>query len=191
LQKIKKLKERENRVRTSKTKQDAQLKAANVVEERQRDFTIGMPVRIEGQTTVGEIMELNGKNAVVAFDNLYMNVEISRLQHLTDDEKKKLRKSVRQGSLQQSYELNQRRLSFKPGLDVRGMRAEEAVSRVAAFIDEAVMVGVFEVKILHGKGNGILRNVVREYLQTVDVVTSVRDEHVDFGGAGITVVELG
>ncbi|MBO7477625.1 MAG: endonuclease MutS2, partial [Salinivirgaceae bacterium] len=97
LQKIKKLKERENRVRTSKTKQDAQLKAADVVEERQRDFTIGMPVRIEGQTTVGEIMELNGKNAVVAFDNLYMNVEISRLQHLTDDEKKKLRKSVRQG----------------------------------------------------------------------------------------------
>ncbi len=191
LQKIKKLKERENRVRTSKTKQDAQLKAADVVEERQRDFTIGMPVRIEGQTTVGEIMELNGKNAVVAFDNLYMNVEISRLQHLTDDEKKKLRKSVRQGSLQQSYELNQRRLSFKPGLDVRGMRAEEAVNRVAAFIDEAVMVGVFEVKILHGKGNGILRNVVREYLQTVDVVTSVRDEHVDFGGAGITVVELG
>lgn len=191
LQKIKKLKERENRVRTSKTKQDAQLKAADVVEERQRDFTIGMPVRIEGQTTVGEIMELNGKNAVVAFDNLYMNVEISRLQHLTDDEKKKLRKSVRQGSLQQSYELNQRRLSFKPGLDVRGMRAEEAVSRVAAFIDEAVMVGVFEVKILHGKGNGILRNVVREYLQTVDVVTSVRDEHVDFGGAGITVVEIG
>lgn len=191
LQKIKKLKERENRVRTSRTKQDAQLKAADVVEERQRDFTIGMPVRIEGQTTVGEIMELNGKNAVVAFDNLYMNVEISRLQHLTDDEKKKIRKSVRQGSLQQSYELNQRRLSFKPGLDVRGMRAEEAVSRVAAFIDEAVMVGVFEVKILHGKGNGILRNVVREYLQTVDVVTSVRDEHVDFGGAGITVVELG
>ena len=191
LQKIKKLKERENRVRTSKSKQDAQLKAADVVEERQRDFTIGMPVRIEGQTTVGEIMELNGKNAVVAFDNLYMNVEISRLQHLTDDEKKKLRKSVRQGSLPQSYELNQRRLSFKPGLDVRGMRAEEAVSRVAAFIDEAVMVGVFEVKILHGKGNGILRNVVREYLQTVDVVTSVRDEHVDFGGAGITVVELG
>ena len=191
LQKIKKLKERENRVKTSKSKQNAQLKAADVVEERQRDFTIGMPVRIEGQTTVGEIMELNGKNAVVAFDNLYMNVDISRLQHLTDDDKKKLRKSVRQGSLQQSYELNQRRLSFKPGLDVRGMRAEEAVNRVAAFIDEAVMVGVFEVKILHGKGNGILRNVVREYLQTVDVVTSIRNEHVDFGGAGITVVELG
>ena len=191
LQKIKKLKERENRVKTSKSKQDAQLKAADVVEERQRDFTIGMPVRIEGQTTVGEIMELNGKNAVVAFDNLYMNVDISRLQHLTDDDKKKLRKNVRQGSLQQSYELNQRRLSFKPGLDVRGMRAEEAVNRVAAFIDEAVMVGVFEVKILHGKGNGILRNVVREYLQTIDVVTSIRDEHVDFGGAGITVVELG
>jgi DNA mismatch repair protein MutS2 len=191
LQKIRKLKERENRVKSSKTKQQEQLKAADVVEERKMDFTIGMPVRIEGQTTVGEIMELNGKNAVVAFGSLYMNVEISKLQHLTDDEKRKIRKSVRQGSLQQSYELNQRRLSFKPGLDVRGMRAEEAVGKVAAFIDEAVMVGAFEVKILHGKGNGILRHVVRQYLQTVDVVTSVRDEHVDFGGAGITVVELG
>lgn len=191
LQKIRKLKERENRVKSSKSKQQEQLKAADVVEERKMDFTIGMPVRIEGQTTVGEIMELNGKNAVVAFGSLYMNVEISKLQHLTDDEKRKIRKSVRQGSLQQSYELNQRRLSFKPGLDVRGMRAEEAVGKVAAFIDEAVMVGAFEVKILHGKGNGILRHVVRQYLQTVDVVTSVRDEHVDFGGAGITVVELG
>ncbi|MBO7593711.1 MAG: Smr/MutS family protein [Salinivirgaceae bacterium] len=191
LQKIKKLKERENRVKSSKSKQQEQLKAADVIEERKMDFTIGMPVRIEGQTTVGEIMELNGKNAVVAFGSLYMNVEISKLQHLTDDEKRKIRKSVRQGSLQQSYELNQRRLSFKPGLDVRGMRAEEAVGKVAAFIDEAVMVGAFEVKILHGKGNGILRHVVRQYLQTVDVVTSVRDEHVDFGGAGITVVELG
>ena len=191
LQKIKKLKERENRVKSSKSKQQEQLKAADVVEERKMDFTIGMPVRIEGQTTVGEIMELNGKNAVVAFGSLYMNVEIGKLQHLTDDEKRNIRKSVRQGSLQQSYELNQRRLSFKPGLDVRGMRAEEAVGKVAAFIDEAVMVGAFEVKILHGKGNGILRHVVRQYLQTVDVVTSVRDEHVDFGGAGITVVELG
>ncbi|MBO7495503.1 MAG: Smr/MutS family protein, partial [Salinivirgaceae bacterium] len=191
LQKIRKLKERENRVKSSKSKQQEQLKAADVIEERKMDFTIGMPVRIEGQTTVGEIMELNGKNAVVAFGSLYMNVEISKLQHLTDDEKRKIRKSVRQGSLQQSYELNQRRLSFKPGLDVRGMRAEEAVGKVAAFIDEAVMVGAFEVKILHGKGNGILRHVVRQYLQTVDVVTGVRDEHVDFGGAGITVVELG
>ena len=191
LQKIRKLKERENRVKSSKSKQQEQLKAADVVEERKMDFTIGMPVRIEGQTTVGEIMELNGKNAVVAFGSLYMNVEISKLQHLTDDEKRKIRKSVRQGNLQQSYELNQRRLSFKPGLDVRGMRAEEAVGKVAAFIDEAVMVGAFEVKILHGKGNGILRHVVRQYLQTVDVVTNVRDEHVDFGGAGITVVELG
>ena len=191
LQKIRKLKERENRVKSSKSKQQEQLKAADVVEERKLDFTIGMPVRIEGQTTVGEIMEQNGKNAVVAFGSLYMNVEISKLQHLTDDEKRKIRKSVRQGSLQQSYELNQRRLSFKPGLDVRGMRAEEAVGKVAAFIDEAVMVGAFEVKILHGKGNGILRHVVRQYLQTVDVVTGVRDEHVEFGGAGITVVELG
>lgn len=191
LQKIRKLKERENRVKTGKSKQEQQLSIADVVAERERDFTIGMPVKIAGQTTIGEIMELNEKNALVAFGNMYITVSVDKLQHLNDDEKKKIRKSVRQGSFQQSYELNQRRLSFNPGLDVRGMRAEEAVSRVASFIDEAVMVGAFEVKILHGKGNGILRHVVREYLQTVDVVSSVRDEHVDFGGAGITVVEIG
>lgn len=191
LQKIKKLRERENRVKSAKTKQNTQLKAADVVEERERDFTIGMPVRIDGQTTIGELMELNEKTAVVAFDSMYVTVDASRLQHINDDEKRKIRRSVRQGGLQQSYEMNERRLKFKPGLDVRGMRADEAVSRVAAFIDEAVMVGAFEVKILHGKGNGILRHVVREYLQTVDIVSNIHDEHVDFGGAGITVVELG
>ncbi len=191
LQKIKKLRERENRVKSAKTKQNTQLKAADVVEERERDFTIGMPVRIDGQTAIGELMELNGKTAVVAFDSMYVTVDTSRLQHISDDEKRKIRHSVRQGGLQQSYEMNERRLKFKPGLDVRGMRADEAVSRVAAFIDEAVMVGAFEVKILHGKGNGILRHVVREYLQTVDIVSNIHDEHVDFGGAGITVVELG
>jgi len=191
LQKIKKLRERENRVKSAKTKQNTQLKAADVVEERERDFTIGMPVRIDGQTTIGELMELNEKTAVVAFDSMYVTVDASRLQHISDDEKRKIRRSVRQGGLQQSYEMNERRLKFKPGLDVRGMRADEAVSRVAAFIDEAVMVGAFEVKILHGKGNGILRHVVREYLQTVDIVSNIHDEHVDFGGAGITVVELG
>ena len=191
LQKIKKLRERENRVKTNKDKQAKQLSIADMVAERERDFTIGMPVRLEGQSSVGEIMELNEKSAVVAFGSMLMSVEIAKLKQLTPDEKTKLRKSVRQASLQQSYELNQRKLSFKPGLDVRGMRADEAVSRVASFIDEAVVVGAFEVKILHGKGNGILRHVVREYLQTLNIVSNIHDEHVDFGGAGITVVEIG
>jgi len=87
--------------------------------------------------------------------------------------------------------MNQRRLTFKPGLDIRGKRAEEAIQLVTEFMDEAIMVGAHEVKILHGKGNGILRQLIREYLYTINVVSKVQDEHVEFGGAGITVVSLG
>jgi DNA mismatch repair protein MutS2 len=190
LQKIQKLKERENRVKGEKKDKETE-KPTIKVPKREKEFTIGMPVKIDGQTSIGEIMELSGKNAVVAFGNILTTVAITKLVALSDGEKKNLLKSPSGGNFKQSYELNQRRLSFKPGLDVRGKRGEDAINLVAQFIDEAVMVGVFEVKILHGKGNGILRQIIREYLQSLAVVRKVQDEHVEFGGAGISVVTLG
>jgi DNA mismatch repair protein MutS2 len=113
------------------------------------------------------------------------------LEHLDKDEKSNLRKSMGGSGFKQSYDMNQRRMKFKPGLDVRGKRAEEAIQLVTEFIDEAIMVGAFEVKILHGTGSGILRQMIREYLSTVDMVSKTKDEMVEFGGAGITVVSLG
>ncbi len=188
LKKIKKLKERKNRIKKEGKKEDD--KVVDKI-QREKQFTIGMPVKIEGQTSIGEIMELSDKNAVVAFGNMLTTVAIGKLVGLGNQEKKELRKKAGGGSYKQAYELNQRKLRFKPGLDVRGKRADEAIQIVTEFIDEAIMVGAFEVKILHGKGNGILRQLIREYLFTVDMVSKVQDEHVEFGGAGITVVNLG
>ncbi|MCK9207552.1 MAG: Smr/MutS family protein, partial [Salinivirgaceae bacterium] len=115
-----------------------------------------------------------------------------KLELLDAQEKKHLRSSKTTiKNFKQAYDMNQRRLTFKPGLDIRGKRAEEAIQLVTEFMDEAIMVGAHEVKILHGKGNGILRQLIREYLGTIALVSKVQDEHVEFGGAGITVVSLG
>ena len=89
-----------------------------------------------------------------------------------------------------NQEINDKKLNFKPRVDVRGMRAEEGLQKIREFIDEAIMVEAHELHILHGKGNGILRELIRNYLRTEPAVTRFRDEHVQFGGAGITVVEL-
>ncbi|MGD9992408.1 MAG: endonuclease MutS2 [Salinivirgaceae bacterium] len=189
--KMQKLKERENKVKKPKTEQKTEQPEKKKL-VREKPFTIGMPVRIKGQTSVGEIMELGDKNAVVAFGNLLTTVAIAKLEALEQQEKKNMmRQPGGSAKFKQAYELNQRKMAFKPGLDVRGKRADEAIQTVQDFIDEAIMVGAHEVKILHGKGNGILRQLIREYLFTVDLVRKVEDEHVEFGGAGITVVKLG
>jgi DNA mismatch repair protein MutS2 len=86
--------------------------------------------------------------------------------------------------------IDNRKLNFKQDLDVRGMRGDEAITAVTYFIDDAILVGMSRVRILHGTGSGILRQLIRQYLATVPAVTSFRDEHVQFGGAGITVVDL-
>lgn len=84
----------------------------------------------------------------------------------------------------------ERKLNFKQDLDVRGMRGDEAVQAVTYFIDDAILVGMSRVRILHGTGSGILRTLIRQYLQITPGVKSFKDEHVQFGGAGITVVDL-
>ena len=86
--------------------------------------------------------------------------------------------------------IDEHRNNFSQEIDVRGMRADEALNAVQHYIDDAILVGVSQVRILHGKGNGILRTLIRQYLATVPNVRDFHDEHVQFGGAGITVVEL-
>ncbi|MBI9066387.1 MAG: Smr/MutS family protein [Salinivirgaceae bacterium] len=191
--KMQKIRERENRViKKDDKKDDSALVEKPKKLVREKEFTIGMPVKIIGQKSIGEIMELSHKNAVVAFGNLLTTIDIKKLEHLDNNEKKQvLRASSRTGAYTQSYDLNQRRIRFKPGLDVRGKRAEEAIQMVTEFIDEAIMLNVSEVKILHGTGSGILRQLIREYLSTVDVVARFKDEKIEFGGAGITVVQIG
>lgn len=84
----------------------------------------------------------------------------------------------------------EKKLHFKPELDVRGMRVDEALTAVTYFIDDAIQLEYPQVRILHGTGTGALREAIRQYLATVPGVSRYRDEHVQFGGAGITVVKF-
>lgn len=186
LRKMQKLRERETKSKKSKTDMQPEIDKP----AKKPAIEVGSPVRIIGQTSIGEVMELNDKNAVVAFGNLLTSVAINRLEQPGASEVKQAEKKSGTAAFKQSYELSVRRMNFKTGIDVRGKRAEDALRIIRDYIDEAAMLGIPEVKILHGKGNGILRQLLREYLNTVDVVEKATDEHIDFGGAGITVVTL-
>ena len=137
------------------------------------------------------IEEINGKKASVAFGKVRTRVELSRLHHATPKEKENHAvQIVSFVSKETQNQVREKHLHFHQEIDVRGMRAEEALQTVTHFIDDAVLVGANQVRILHGTGSGILRQLIRQYLQTVPSVSSAHDEHVQFGGAGITVVEL-
>ena len=150
----------------------------------------GDTVRIKGTTSVGKIESIQGKNATVIFGDLRSTTSLKKLEHATAPKREEPRPFMTVGR-QTRETIDEKKLNFKQDLDVRGMRGDEALNAVMYFIDDATLVGMSRVRILHGTGTGILRQLIRQYLATVPAVTSYRDEHVQFGGAGITVVDLG
>ncbi len=152
-------------------------------------LAVGDNVKLDGQGTPGKILEINGKDAVVAFGMLKTNVKLNRLQRTLAQPSSGV-KSTSFVSSSTTDRLRERQLQFKREIDVRGMRADEAIQAVTYFIDDAIQFNQDEVRILHGTGTGALRQAIRQYLDTVQGVASYRDEHVQFGGAGITVVTL-
>ena len=149
-----------------------------------RELQVGDQVRMAGFDTIGEILEMHGKTLSVAFGSMITSVELEKLEPAEQTGKK--RKSLVRTSF--SEDIQQRRLNFKPEIDIRGMRGDEAIARVQEFLDDATFAGVRTLKILHGKGNGILRQLVRDYLSSLDFIQSYTDA--DRGGAGITEIEL-
>ena len=150
---------------------------------------IGNQVRLKGQSAVGEILEIQGNNAVVAFGQLKSTVKLSKLEKISNNQLKKENRFSNLGKTV-TDDVREKKLTFKSDIDVRGMRGDEALQAVTYFIDDALMVGVANVRILHGTGTGILRQLIRQYLSSVHGVKHFHDEHVQFGGAGITVVEF-
>ena len=138
-----------------------------------------------GQNSPGEIMEISGKKAVVAFGMIKSTVDLSKLERVSANRIKKEQKASNTRDL-----LHERKLNFKQDIDVRGMRGDEALQAVMYFVDDAIQLGISRVRILHGTGTGALRQVIRQYLGTVNGVTHFQDEPVQFGGAGITVVDF-
>lgn len=149
----------------------------------------GDTVRIKGLSSVGKIESLDGKMATVIFGDMRTKMRAERLEHAEAPKKEEPKAYVSVGR-QTRETMDEHKLNFKQDIDVRGMRGDEALTAVTYFIDDAILVGVKRVRILHGTGTGILRQLIRQYLATRPDVESYRNEHVQFGGAGITVVEL-
>ncbi|NQU81510.1 MAG: Smr/MutS family protein, partial [Bacteroidetes bacterium] len=148
----------------------------------------GDKVKMTGMDKTGEVIEVGSKNVIVLFGNMITTVDIGKIQKTGGDDTVKT--SDQTNSTGFMHELHKRKLNFKPEIDIRGQRGDEALQTVTNFIDEAIMVDEKEVRILHGKGDGILRQLVREWLQANDMVNKYHDEHIERGGTGITVVEL-
>jgi DNA mismatch repair protein MutS2 len=188
-EKIRKLKEREEKRNKKRPADSKKIIPKKVLEER-IELKPGDKVKITGQSTFGDLIELNEKNAIVAFGQLITTIPRKQVERISNNEAKNLEKTKtqRSGGFMNGYA--ERRLSFKPEIDIRGQRAEEAIAKIQEFIDEAIMFEAGQLRILHGKGHGILKETIRNYLRSEPMVRSFKDEHVDFGGAGITVVNL-
>lgn len=150
---------------------------------------VGAKVRIVGQEGVGEVVSMKGKKATVAIGNITTTIAIDRLEAISNSEFKKQTRPTTARTVV-SVDISSRKLAFKDNIDIRGMRAMEALEAVQDFIDDAIMVGIGSVTILHGKGTGALKEEVRKYLRYIPQVASATDDHPDRGGAGITVVKF-
>ena len=204
--KLRQMEERKARKAQRKEKKGSEQKAVSEkLAERakasqnnvNRPLEKGDTVRIKGTSSVGEIESVQGKQATVIFGGLRSKVKLEQLERSERSEVRGEKNAVDKHAhlaIQTSHmtraTMEDRRQNFHQDLDVRGMRGDDAIDTVMHFIDDAILIGLSRVRILHGTGSGILRQLIRQYLHTVPNVKNARDEHVQFGGAGITVVDL-
>jgi DNA mismatch repair protein MutS2 len=204
IQERKKRKEEKRKAAPASSNGDAKA-AASAAKEASSEKTkevaleVGSTVRIKGLTSVGEIESISGDMATVIFGGMRTKMRIERLEHAKKPKAEQTKSDERNAAIAGAYHtisnttraaINERKLNFHQDIDVRGMRGDEAINAITYFIDDAILVGMSRVRILHGTGSGILRQLIRQYLATIPNVTHFHDEHVQFGGAGITVVDL-
>ncbi len=193
--KIKQIQQRKERKEKKKKERiEKASQALNVSKDedipKDKPLEKGDSVRIKGLTSIGKLQSIDGSMATVIFGDMRTKMRLDRLERADTVEKKKPITSYAAVSRKTRETIDERKLHFKHEIDVRGMRGDEAINAVTYFIDDAILVGMNHVRILHGTGSGILRQLIRQYLSTVPNVKSYHDEHVQFGGAGITVVDI-
>jgi DNA mismatch repair protein MutS2 len=153
----------------------------------------GDRVAILGQEGHGEVVSVKGKTAEVLFGGMKTLVKVNLLEKLSRAEVREREATARKTAAANSgpsLDLTGRMAGFSPTLDLRGERAEDALTKLMSFVDDAVMFGIPEIKILHGRGNGVLRQIARDYLRRNRTIASVGDEHADRGGDGVTLAVL-
>jgi len=172
----------------------AHLSAVAKAPSEPHTITIGSTVRMKGLNTIGKVENISGKQATVVFGEVRTKVKLEQLEYAEKPKEEKKKNDHSDLAIQTtritSATIEDRKHNFHQDIDVRGMRGDDAIDAVMHFIDDAILVGMSRVRILHGTGSGILRQLIRQYLHTVPNVKSAKDEHVQFGGSGITVVDL-
>lgn len=154
----------------------------------------GDKVALLGQEGHGDVVSVKGKTAEVMFGGLKTLVKVNQLEKLSRAEIREREQAAKAAASKNAtggnINMTSRMADFSPTLDLRGERAEDALTKTMSFVDDAVMLGMPEIKFLHGRGNGVLRQVVRDYLRSQRAVASVGDEHADRGGDGVTIAVL-
>ncbi len=191
--KIEKIKARQKRKAERRAKKDLSVKNQDDIEisnnwVQEEVFSEGDFVKLKNQQTTGIIIKLNEKEAVVAFGAVQMKVKRNQLVPSTQPTEPK--RAATFVSKETQDNIRETKLNFNTEIDIRGMRADEALQAITYFIDDALVASAHRVRILHGTGNGVLRSVVREYLATIPEISHIKDEHPQFGGTGITIAEF-
>ena len=153
-------------------------------------LSLGDFVKVKGSTSVGKIVKLGAKEAVVQAGMIKLNVSIDSLERTDAPKAVEADSNVNFIGRTTREQMHEKRLNFKPDIDVRGMSGREAIEAITYFVEDAIQCGATRLSILHGTGTGYLRTIIRQYLRTVPAVASYHDEHIQFGGAGITIVEM-
>lgn len=176
-----------------------ELKPEMVIEEVPEDevvkvvegkIEVGNLVRIKGQTTIGEVSDIKGKDVLMIIGDLKSKVKLNRLEKISRKAFKKQTQENKGPTKIKGLDLTEKMAHFSSRLDLRGKRGDEALKEVEVFIDDAILVGIREVQIVHGKGDGILRTLIRKRLKNFKEIESTSDGHADRGGDGITIVKL-
>ncbi|HBB92235.1 MAG TPA: endonuclease MutS2, partial [Bacteroidales bacterium] len=189
-EKIENIKKESIRIRKKLQPESVPKKPEKKEKELPQSWLQGQKIKIRDREVYGEIIEMRGNNLLIAMGQMLTTIPVSQAEPVSEKIFREVSGPRQATSSFSGFDMNQRKMEFAPSLDIRGLRADEALRKVGAFIDEAIMVGAGDLRILHGKGDGILRQLVREYLSGIDVVSKFEDEDVRFGGTGITNVKL-
>ena len=192
-----KAREREKKAKRASERERRELEERQAEQERMDAFRnaplkIGEKVRIKSNGMVGEVALVSSKSVTVNIGNISSKMSPDKVERITSNE---FRDAVKETAksftvTRTDASITERKLNFHPEIDVRGERVSDAIEKVSRYIDDAIMLNMGSVRIIHGKGTGALREEIQRYLRTVPGVAAVSDEHIQFGGTGVTVVTL-
>ena len=191
--------ERQSQRKAQRADEKARQKMQEEAEEMKRiealrnaPLSVGEKVRVKANGMVGEVAKVSQKSITVNIGNISSKMTPDKVERISSNEYKSAVRDTPKtvSSVRIDTSISDRKLNFSPELDVRGERVNDAIEKVMRYVDDAIMLNIQSVRIIHGKGTGALREEIQKFLRATPGVASVADEHIQFGGSGVTVVKF-